>query len=263
MAKSKESIVIFDGSFDGFLCIIFAFYYEKIMPIQIQHQALAQLTLSGGIYYVEADIKKAEQVIGGIRNKISNEALQNIYYALMSYEDNKYMAIFEYVIAGFKLGHMIDSHLQMDCVRKVHKLAKHVGREAHLLLGFCRFAEISYGGGIEPHVITTQPSILYATISPKNDVLVLVAEHFTQRLMNNPWIIHDTSRNLGAIYDGQSYIITPVPKNANIAYSQGEENIQELWRTFFKSLTIDSRLNPKLQRQLMPLYFRKNMTEFR
>jgi len=259
-----EAIVTFDGSFDGFLCVVFSFYHDKIKPIQIQQQDQVQLTLDGEFHHIETDRDKAARVIKGFRNKVSEEAAHRLYYALMSCENDKYMAIFQYVIMGFKLGHMVDSHLQTDCVRRIHKMSRHVGREAHLLLGFCRFAEINAGGSqAEADVLAQQSNILYATITPKNDVLALVAEHFTQRLMNHVWVIHDKARNQAAIYDGKKFIITHVPQGTQITYAAGEEDIQELWVAFFKALTIEARLNPKLQRQLLPLYFRKNMTEFK
>jgi len=245
----RDVTVIFDGSFNGFLCIVYAYYYGKISPIIIQRENQAQLTLDQEIYEVATDNHQSTRVLKGMREKISNEATNRVYNALLSYEEDKYMAIFNYVLLGFSIGHMVDSHLQEDCVREVHRLSKRVGGETHLLLGFSRFAE-------------TEGGVLYAVITPKNDVLSLVADHFSRRLMNNAWIIHDKSRNQAAIYDGNSYIITKIPGNAVVNYAEGEKEIQEMWVTFFNALAIDARKNPKLQRQMLPLYFRKNMTEF-
>jgi len=244
-----EAVVAFDGSFDGFLCVVYAYFYEKIFPLVIQSEDQVQLTLDSDIYEVITDTDKAARVLKGIKNKISEDATFKVYYAFLSGAENKYMPIFNYILRGFTVGHMIDSHLQEDCVRAVHDLARHVGREAHLLTGFSRFAEADNG-------------VYYCVITPKNDVLALVAEHFTQRFMNQAWVIHDKSRNQAAIYDGNSFVITDVPKNATVTYAEGEKETQELWTAFFKALAIEARKNPRLQRQLVPLYFRKNMTEF-
>jgi probable DNA metabolism protein len=242
-------MVTFDGSFDGFLCVVYDYYYNKINPIIIQHQQQAQLTLEGETYEVITDNKKTTRVLNGLKEKISIESAYKVYYAFLSGEDDKYMPIFRYVQLGFKVGHMVDSHLQEECVRRVHKLSRHVGREAHLLYGFCRFSEADNG-------------VFYCQVTPKNDVLALLANHFSQRFMNQAWVIHDKSRNQAAIYDGNSYIITFVPQNATVNYAEGETETQKLWAAFFKTLAIEARKNPKLQRQLLPLYFRKNMTEF-
>jgi probable DNA metabolism protein len=60
------------------------------------------------------------------------------------------------------------------------------------------------------------------------------------------------------------YLITDVPKDNPVQFEEidEEQQIQGLWITFFNNLAIQARKNPKLQRQLLPLYFRKNMTEF-
>ena len=244
-----EASIVFDGTFDGFLCVIYHHYYNKITPIAIQTSHQLQLTLDNNHHQIDTCPTQAAKVMAGLRDKISEEAATRVYYGFLSSAEDKYMPLFRYIQLGFKVGHMVDSHLQVDFVRSVHKLAQHVGREAHLLLGFTRFAETSNG-------------VFYAVITPKNDVLVLVANHFCQRLMNQVWIIHDKARNQAAIYDGNSYIITDVPKDATFEYAQGEKETQELWTTFFKVLAIEARKNPKLQRQLLPLYFRRNMTEF-
>ena len=40
-----------------------------------------------------------------------------------------------------------------------------------------------------------------------------------------------------------------------------EERFQDLWRTYFRSLTIRERLNPRKQRQDMPVRFWPHLTE--
>ena len=241
---------MFDGSFDGFLSVVYACYYEKLCPVNIQEASQAQLTLGAPARHIETSHNHAARVYSAIREKISQDAAQRVYYAFLSAEDDRFMTIFEYIRLGFVTGHMVDGHLQRDCVRRVHKLAGHVGKESHLLFGFCRFAE-------------TKQGVFYCKITPKNNVLSLLVEYFTQRFINQQWIIHDKRRGLAAIYDGRSCAITNVPPNAAIDCADDEEETQELWVTFFNSLTIKQRLNPKLQRQLLPLYFRKNMTEFK
>ena len=242
--------VLFDGSFDGFLCIIYAYYYDKIQPLYIQTEDAFQQTLDVEVYYVATDTEKSARVYDGIRQKISEDSANNLYKAFLSGEDNKYMDLFRYVLLGFKKGFALDDCLQEDCVLRVHKLAKHVGREVHLLSGFCRFAE-------------TKQGVFYCVIEPKNHVLALLAEHFRDRFMNHAWIIHDKKHGMAAVYNGEDYIIESVPKDINVLYTDEEEKIQSLYTTFFNTIGIKERANYKLQRQHVPLYFRGPMIEFR
>ena len=238
--------ISFDGSFDGFLCVVHDVYYMKLKPSGIQ--CTQELTLAQDIHVTKTDLSKAETVLSAISKKISEKAASRVYYGFLSHDPRRFMPLLEYIRLGFRVGHMVDSHLHEDCVRTVHDLARQSGKEAHLLNGFCRFQETSQG-------------VLYAQVSPRNDVLVLLAEHFRERLMNEAWIIHDKGRRQAAVYDGSSYIITPAGQ-ANFTLAEGEAEMQELWAGFFKTIAIKERTNKKLQRQLLPMYFRRYMTEF-
>jgi len=245
----RDVSVLFDGSLEGFLCIFHAYYYEGMNPLIIQEEDSHQPTLDTEEYYVRTDIDQAHRVQLAIRKKISKDAEYNIANAFLAGEPDRFMALFRYVVLGFKLGRKLDDHLQEDCVLRVHKLSRYVGREAHLLTGFCRFAE-------------TEGQIYYCGIEPVNDVLQILAHHFSDRMMNQAWIIHDKRRDKAAFYNGEEYVVAHVPKDANIRYSDSEEHIQDLWTTFFHSVNIKERKNPKVQRNLIPLYFRKSMVEF-
>jgi len=241
--------VTFDGSYEGFLCVVYAHYYEGVEPLSIQSEENYQTTLDAVEFFVATDYQKAKRVQKAICDKISIDADKNLVYAYMA-ESNGFMDMFRYVLLGFKVGREVDSHLQKDYVLGVHKRARYVGHEAHLLSGFCRFAE-------------TKQGVFYCDISPVNNVLPILAEHFQDRLMNQAWIIHDKKRHMAAVYDGNNYVIADVPKNVSFEYADREEQIQKLWGAFFKSVTIKERINKSLQRNNLPLHFRKHMTEFK
>ena len=241
----------FDGSYEGFLCVVYAYYYEKISPLNIQTEGEFQQLLDTEEYYIATDYKKAARVQAGIRKKISAKAGEYLACAFLAADEERYMHMFRYIVLGFKVGAMVDNHLQQDYVTGVHKRARYVSREAHLLCGFCRFAE-------------TKAGVFYCEISPVNNVLPILAEHFKDRMMNQAWLIHDKKRNQAAAYDGNRYVISNVPKHVGkeVEYAEKEAQIQDLWRCFFNVLAIEERKNKKLQRNMLPLHFRKWMTEF-
>lgn len=268
MAEKRKYAVIFDGSFEGFLCTIYAYYYDKITPLYLQSDDGYQQVLDVEEYYIATNYDKAVRVQSGIRNKISSQAEDYLTYAFLSspfqsvssisssssssINHDYYLNMFWYIILGFKVGKSVDNHLQKDYVLFVHKKARAVAREAHLLCGFSRFAE-------------TKQKLFYCSISPVHNVLPILAEHFQDRMMNQAWIIHDKKRNQAAVYDGRRYVIEDVPKNirdVRLDYDDKEELIQSLWGTFFNTVTIKERTNKKLQRNNLPLHFRKSMTEF-
>jgi len=249
MPNRRDVAILFDGSMEGFLCTIHAYYYEGVSPLIIQEEDCHQPTLDTEEYIILTNPEQAAKVQQAITKKISPSAWHYIARAFLADGEDKYMAMFRYILLGFKTGADIDDHLQQDCVLRVHKLSRQVGREAHLLTGFCRFAE-------------TKGGIYYCYINPINYVLPILAEHFSDRMMNQAWIIHDKKHGKAAVYNGETYVIADVPKTAQVQHTENEAEIQDLWVTFFNSLTIKERVNPRQQRTMLPLYFRKSMIEF-
>lgn len=247
MRGKKNVAVLFDGSLDGFLCVVYAFYYDGIRPVCIQEEHRYQRMLDTEEYYVSTDYQRAVKVQQAIKKKISSSAESNITFAFLAEDDDKYMDMFRYLLLGFKTGALADNHLQLDYVLRVHKLARAVVREAHLLMGFCRFTKAN--------------EVYYCEISPVHYVLPVLAEHFRDRMMNQAWIIHDKKRKLAAVYNGSEHVITNAP-DIQIEQAQVETQIKDLWLTFFNTVSIKERENPKLQKSLLPLRFRPNMTEF-
>ncbi len=249
MNEASAIGAIFDGSIEGFMCVIFAHYYQKLSFGHICIEADYQPQIDTEYMFISSDSEKAHRVFNAIKKKISERAEYHVYHCFYSHEPTRFDLLYRYLIKGFKLGADVDAHMHDDTVLGVHKLARYVSREAHLLKGFCRFAKTAEG-------------IYYAVITPVNFPLPILAEHFRDRLMDQAWIIHDKTHHMAAVYDGFDYVIAPVPPEAQVNLSEDEPNYQALWKTFFNTIGIKARLNPRLQRNLLPLRYRGNMTEF-
>ncbi|MCL2351039.1 MAG: TIGR03915 family putative DNA repair protein [Firmicutes bacterium] len=248
-STGRESLcALFDGSLEGFLCVIFDRYYNKHHFDRVCPEEEYQQSLGAEYIYISTDFGKAGRVMDGIGAKISPDAKWKVWRCFLAADERKYAALYEYILLGFRVGAEVDGHLRNDSVLLVHKLAAYVGKEAHLLKGFCRFARTASG-------------VYYAPITPVNNPLPILAEHFKDRLGNQAWIIHDKRHGLAAVYDGNDYTIQKVPKRAEVELAE-DEMYQELWRAFHESIGIETRRNYKLQRKMLPLRYRENITEF-
>ncbi len=69
-------------------------------------------------------------------------------------------------------------------------------------------------------------------------------------------------RKKAAVYNGSSFIITDINFNINIEKSDDEKFYTNLWKEFYKTISVENRENPKLKRNMMPKKYRKYMTEF-
>jgi probable DNA metabolism protein len=99
---------------------------------------------------------------------------------------------------------------------------------------------------------------LYAKVEGKFNILPFLGKHFKKRLDGLKFIIHDVEREL-AYVDG---VIHKVAKFDAPKLSDDEEKFQKLWKLFYEKVTIQERKNLNLQKSLVPLLYRKYMTEF-
>lgn len=249
MHYGRDIAAVFDDSYEGLLSVVYAHYYDKLNPVTVVADKRYQQALDTEYLFIPTEYEKAAKVQNAIRNKISADAEQQLYYTFLADGEERYFDMYRYILLGFKVGADVDRYEQIDYVLRIHKLSKYVGGEAHLLKGFCRFAE-------------TEGGVYYAKISPVNNVLPILAEHFIDRLMCQQWLIHDTNRNIAAVYDGHDYLIDDVPTRAYVRLSDDEKDYQGLWSAFFTSIAVTERKNKKLQRNNLPMRFRKNITEF-
>ena len=246
----RDHDVIFDGSFDGFLCVIHAHYYEKILPRSVSAADYAQTRLFGCAVTIETDHAKAGAVAAAIIKKISREAYEMLYQAF-SGRDADYLRLFKFVTFGFDADPRVASRLDLDFVLYVSGLSRRTGREAHRYLGFVRFRE-------------TKSGALYADIEPDNFILPQLAEHFSQRLIGEKWMIHDIGRGLCAVYDGNGYFICEAGKTAPavIDGAVDEDAYQKLWKTFYETIAVEDRIRKKRFDHMLPKKFRGHLTEF-
>ncbi len=240
--------IVFDGSFDGLLTIVYKYYYEKLRPERIVDENAFQQQIGESLCFIETDYEKAQKVSAAIIEKISQEVYEAIYSAFLSSETDRFLHILKYIVLAFSANMSVERYEKYDYVAMVRKYAKYTAGEAHLLKGFTRFAETSKG-------------ILYAEISPKNNVLPILAEHFADRLRGEKWIIRDTTRNIAAIYEKDIWLQVPC-ESLNFEYSDREETYKTLYALFHKTIAVEDRVSYKRQRQMLPLHFRKNMFEF-
>lgn len=245
----NDIVYLFDGSFDGFLTVFFESYTNKIVPFDIIEENKVQMSLCYEYVKIETDKIKAERVFKGIEKNISRLALENCFEAFLSDNEKRFIYIWRYLKLGFKVGKKIDDYKTDDSVLAVLKMSGNVSHEAHLLTGFLRFSE-------------TKENVLYAKFCAKNDVLQILAEHFSDRFNSEKWIIHDVNRKKAAIYNDGEYIITELDFELNIELSEDEQMYKALWKEFFDVIAVENRKNPILQRNMLPKKYRKYMNEF-
>ncbi|WP_160687429.1 TIGR03915 family putative DNA repair protein [Clostridium sp. C2-6-12] len=242
-------LFIYDNTFEGLLTAIYDGFYSKEPPSYIYgiNDSNAPLML-GDIKEIITEKDKFSKVKNAIIQKINLLALKKIYTAFLSNEKDKEMLIFKYLKVAFKIGPKVHNFLNIYEIRLIDELNKRVTHEAHRFTGFIRFNCVD-------------EKFLYSSIEPDNDILELLGDHFKNRFSREYFIINDISREKALIYNKFSYEIIDMDKETYEQLKSHEDQYSSLWKTYFKSTTIEERRNPKLQARLMPKRYWKHILE--
>lgn len=226
--------------------------YNRI-EVSMDHENGRNMELFSEYIYVKTDEEKVLKVAKAIKEKISMEAYDMVCHGIWSENAEKADIVYRFLILGFSMGAKVVNHLGNDTVMSLFEMNRNVSNEVHHYLGFLRFKEINN-------------RILLAKINPKNDIVRLIAPHFSDRLSNENFIIYDEKRKTFIIHKAGYPWIYTIGDHLNLDnienLSDAEEDFQSLWKTFFETIGIEARINHKLQRNNLPLRFRNHMTEF-
>ena len=247
MSHRSDVIFCYDGSFAGLLCCVFRCYEIKVSPAGIITSDTEQLML-GEYEYINTDDTKAQRVQTGIENKLGRRALDRIRRVFLSCDEQKDLIAARYIILGFRYGKAISGMLADDTVNAFFSLERAVGNEAHLYLGFVRFSE--------------QNGIMTSVIEPKNSVVPIIAGHFIRRFGGMPFIIFDKTHKTAVISSGKEAEIIFIDDLHTDPPDSNELRYRSLWRTFYDTIGIKERYNPRCRMTHCPKRFWSHMTEF-
>ncbi len=239
---------IYDGSFDGFLSVIYACYYHKI-PEAIENECSYNFNILYEDKVIETDMVKSTKVYKAILEKISEDTLIHVYQAFLSEVPGIELKLYKYIQMGFKIGNKVNDLLSDRTVNEVQKYSARVAFETHRFLGLVRFQEFN--------------GILYAAIEPTYNILQLIGDHFKARLTNEKWIIHDVRRKISIVYEDNEWIIRDFKFEKLESREEEELFYQNLWKVFHKTVAIKERSNERLQMQHMPKKYWKNLIEMK
>lgn len=252
--KFVNKVILYDGSFDGLLSLVFDLYIRHEIPYKVIPESEYIFNMLDEIEVHQTNEIKAKRVYHGIVQNICYDALYQSYYAFLSGNtnnicENKEIEIIKYLLHGFQVGPSIHNMLSVDYVLKVHQLRKNVLGEAHRLKGLVRLQEIG-------------DNLFYSTIHPDNHVLENIGNFLIKRFPTQNLILHDKNREIAFLYNTKEYTIIDVPKNAfTPTVTESEKEFQGLWKIFFQTIAIKERTNKRLQMQYMPKKYWKDLVE--
>ncbi|MBQ8603573.1 MAG: TIGR03915 family putative DNA repair protein [Oscillospiraceae bacterium] len=246
MSENQKVMYIYDGSFEGFLCCVYNFYYNRLKPAGI----ISRADFTPSFYenlMIETDYEQVYKVRFAIEEKLGRRNLEFLTGCFLTCLEEKEMYMLRYVVKGFRVGPGIINHLSDRDVSVLFKAHRHLEREQHHFLGWVRF----YKAG----------DVYVSKIEPKNQILPLIAWHFTNRFADQPFMIYDATHKQALIYSRGDYRIIRADDIQMPQVSEDEKRTQQLWKNFYDTIAIKERYNPKCRMNFMPKRTWANLTE--
>ena len=230
---------LYDGTFSSLLALISILLTFNNNPDNIKSEIDYIPNLLD--MPVKLNLGNIEEKVHLLEKKLSLKILHTCYYVYLGADDRKELVIYYFIKNAHKYNNEIYRHRNLNCVNEAIRISNMVSHEAHKLKGFLRFKEM-------------KNNFYYGQLSPTNNVIEILANHFKKRLSSEKWIIKDVNRCIYAVYDLNKviYLTDEDIININLELSNKEEDFEELWKTFFKTISIKERKNLKVQRNFMP-----------
>ena len=252
----KETILTYDGSFEGFLTCIFQVFEQKLNVYAIYTEDNVQPNIFSLPEVVITDIQKASRVKNALDSKLDRGGRRQLYFSFLSELPGIELLLLQYIQLVFTSKNFSSGDFGNPVILKVSQTAKMVSREKHRMEAFVRF-------------MLTKDEIYFAHIEPDFNVLPLILPHFETRYADQKWIIYDLKRKFGLFYNLQetNYISLNISSEIfdksyqSRIYSASEMEFQDLWKQYFKSTNIKSRKNMKLHKQHVPKRYWKYLIE--
>ena len=265
-------VFVYDKSFEGLLSAVFDAYTRKEFPECLLGPKDIPPLGADQFHTVDTTGEKASRVFRGLVSRMTAEARRELMYAWLSEQDGSDVLLFRYIRAIFDRSRKggdrspkgppgtVETDLADENVFAVHRLARKVRAERHHMLGFVRFQK-------------TREGVYFAAISPRHNVLSLLLDHFGDRFADQDWVLFDIRREYGVLHSHGDF--SEVHLDSSLLrhlrehggkleaplLQDGELLFQELWKSYFTSVAIKERSNPKLQSRCMPRRYWAFMTE--
>jgi probable DNA metabolism protein len=249
-------VMVYDGTFQGWLTAVFNVYDYKFMHASICREQEAQANMFGNLHMVETDSVKSERVMKGLQERISRRAVMDVYRTFLSELPGIEDTLLRYVRHVFGSKKLVEHDYSHPDVLEVQQTSRKVHREKHRMEAFVRFQ-------------LTADNLYYAIIQPDFNVLPLISSHFEKRYADQRWLIYDCRRKYGLYYDLEQVATVQINfredlrqgEQVSAVYDEKEPLYQSLWQQYFSSVNIAARKNTKLHVQHMPKRYWKYLVE--
>ncbi len=187
----------YDGSFNGFLCLLYEVQERNLKPVSIFKREASQEVLFLDSAYVPTELKIARILWNSMRSK-NYGALKQLYFAFLSEEKNIESKLVEFYLhfTGNKVG--TDQKTRLENSLHIEQLAAMVEREKWTTERRLSLDPCGENSSI-------------CAIQPKYNILPLISKFFRTRYKEQEWVIYDSLRGYGLYHKNGTLTFTSAP----------------------------------------------------
>ena len=237
----------YDGSFAGFLSCVFECYVNKEEPVEFCTHQDDRFSLYPE-RVIAAQQEQAVRVYRSLAVKFGPAGQRLVTRGFLTCLENRELWLWQLIVLGYRRGPAVTRDLTHPVVHQVQKAVHHLEQEAHLLKGFVRFSLLD--------------GVLVGEIEPKNRVLPLLQPHFCSRYPQEAFLLYDRTHQEGLLHQPGHCMILPMEEFQSGHPGQEELRYRQLWRSFYDTIAIQARYNPRCRMTHMPKRYWAMMTEF-
>ena len=245
MSTWPQCAMIYDGTFTGFLTCVGESFRTKEYPFYFLPPGTEQISLYP-LREVPSDPALAKEVYGALETQVSASFRRIVTYSFLTCLPQKERHIFDVIYLGFLRA--LPQDMTDDRLLILDRAVHHLTHEAHQYKGFLRFSD--YGG------------VLVGQITPKNRVLPLLRPHFCGRYPQESFVLHDRTHHEALFHQAGKWAILPVDDVRLGPADETELAYRAMWRSFYDTISIEGRCNPRCRQTHMPKRYWAMMTEF-
>ena len=236
----------YDGTFAGFLTCAWDALEGRIEPA-------AFLLPDGGAALWEtrelpADRDRAQRLYGALRKRVSPAFQKMIARGFLTCLPEKELDLLALIRRGLWEGDRVRLDLCDPVMARVNLALTKMWTEWDHLKGFVRFSDLD--------------GFLVGEIEPKNRVLPLLAPHFAQRYSGERLALYDRTHHEVFLSDQGRWKLLPAEGFRMGPAGETERAYRAMWRSYYETIAIEGRINPKCQSTHLPKRYRHVMTEF-
>ena len=246
----------YDKTFEGLLTCLFEAYVRKRFPEKLIDEGEPAPMFAEEVAEIVTDKEKAERVWAGMERKLHKSMRNMLMHVWLSEEEGGDELLLRYMRKVFDSPCMPDTDFADPYILLAHQVARRVEKEKSYVIQFARFQKAG-------------DDTYFAAVAPACNALPLAIEYFINRFRDQKWLVYDIRRKYGYYYDLEEVTEIsmleehsfPGGKLDEKMMAQDEKIFQDMWKSYFRAMSIKERVNPKLHRRNMPRRFWKYLTE--